>query len=108
MRSGKTLQRQEKDAANAAAANKGAPMKVTNRMAAAFARLVKEEKRSPFDAVQIMRALFPKMPCARTWYCHIAHGDLPVKYGAPQCQGRLDEGVASLRPRLARPRHWEL
>ena len=69
------------DAANAAAANKGAPMKVTSRMAAAFARLVKEEKRSPFDAVQIMRAQFPEVPCARTWYCHIAHGDLPVKHG---------------------------
>lgn len=69
------------DAANAAAANKGAPMKVTNRMAAAFAELVKNEKRSPFDAVQIMRTRFSNVPCARTWYCHIAHGDLPVKYG---------------------------
>ena len=73
------------DAANASAANKGAPMKVTSRMAAAFARLVKEEKRSPFDAVQIMRAQFPEVPCARTWYCHIAHGDLPVKHGETPC-----------------------
>ena len=60
-------------------------MKVTSRMAAAFARLVKEEKRSPFDAVQIMRAQFPEVPCARTWYCHIAHGDLPVKHGETPC-----------------------
>ena len=70
------------DAVNAAAANKGAPMKVTNIMEATFAKLVKEEKRSPFDAVQIMRAKFHKgIPCTRTWYNHIAHGDLSVKYG---------------------------
>jgi IS30 family transposase len=70
------------DAVNSAAANKGAPMKVTNMMAETFAKLVKEEKRSPFDAVQIMRTKFRKgTPCARTWYYHIAHGDLSVKYG---------------------------
>ena len=69
------------DAINAAAINKGTPMKVTNLMTALFTKLVKKEKRSPFDAVQIMRTIFSNVPCVRTWYYHIAHGDIPVKYG---------------------------
>ena len=69
------------DDVNSAAANKGTSMKVTNHMANKFTQLVKEEKRSPYDAVQIMRKENPKIPCVRTWYNHIAHGDIPVKYG---------------------------
>ena len=73
------------DNVNAGHANKGAPMKVTNRMAEKFAHWVRDGKLSPYDA-RCRLAEDPefkgrRIPCVRTWYKHLAVGDLPVKYG---------------------------
>lgn len=117
------------DAVNVAAEAKGPPMLVTNFMNKEFSRLVKTGHRSPFDAVCLLRKKFPdrKIPCTRTWYNHIAHGDIGVKYGetpyhpdrdrpkrqrphpAKTVPGRLQ--VAD-RPKAANersePGHWEM
>ena len=73
------------DGINAGHANKGAPMKVTNRLDAAFARLVREMRLSPYDAVCRMREdgrfAGSEIPCVRTWYNHIRTGDISVHYG---------------------------
>ena len=76
---------QAQDRINEGHANKGAPMKVTNRLDAAFARLVKEMRLSPYDAVCRMKE-DPQLegsaiPCVRTWYNHIKTGDISVHYG---------------------------
>ena len=75
------------DAVTESAGNKGAPMRVTNILAATFAHFVKDLRRSPYDAVCMMKKRFAgrHVPCARTWYNHIAHGDIPVKYGETPC-----------------------
>lgn len=64
-------------------ANRGPKMKLTNLVAAEFANLVVVEKRSPYDARQIIVAKFPdkNVPCVRTFYNHINHGDIGVHYG---------------------------
>ncbi len=73
------------DKINEGHANKGAPMKVTNKLDAAFAKLVKEKKLSPYDAVCHMKEdkelKGSAIPCARTWYNHIKAGDISVHYG---------------------------
>ena len=73
------------DSVNEGFANKGAPMKVTNRLDAAFARLVKGRGLSPYDAVCHMkedrRFAGSAIPCVRTWYNHIKAGDISVHYG---------------------------
>ena len=71
------------DAVNEGHGNKGAAMRVTNKLAAMFEELVLMQKLSPYDAVCRIRKALPGayVPCVRTWYNHIAHGDLAVKYG---------------------------
>ena len=72
------------DAGNA---NKGAGMKMTNLVAARFAELVLDPKRhlSPNSALAIMRSdkTFEgrKLPCLRSFYNHIDHGDIGVMRG---------------------------
>lgn len=77
------------DRVNEGHADKGAPMKVTNRLDAAFARLVKGMKLSPYDAVCRMkkdgRLEGSAIPCVRTWYNHIKAGDISVRYGETPC-----------------------
>lgn len=64
-------------------ANKGTPMRVTNLFAQRFAQLVTGEKRSPNDALEIIKAENPGKPhpCLRTLYYHIDRGDIGVLYG---------------------------
>ena len=66
-------------------ANKGAPMKVTNKLNVIFAKLVIERKLSPYDAVCHMKEDKElegvAIPCVRTWYNHIKHGDILVHFG---------------------------
>ena len=73
------------DNINEGYANKGAPMKVTNILDAIFAKLVKERKLSPYDAVCHMKEDKElegvAIPCVRTWYNHIKHGDISVHFG---------------------------
>ena len=73
------------DKINEGYANKGAPMKVTNKLNAAFTKLVKEMKLSPYDAVCRMKEdkelEGSAIPCVRTWYNHIKSGDISVHYG---------------------------
>ena len=79
------------DAVNRGNGNKGARMLVTNHLADRFAHYVLECGLSPYDAVCRMKDDFPgkHIPCVRTWYCHIGHGDIAVKYGqTPYHPGR--------------------
>jgi IS30 family transposase len=71
------------DAVNAGNLNKGARMLMTNLLAGRFAHYVLGCRLSPYDAVCRMRREMPgrRIPCVSTWYNHIAHGDIPVKYG---------------------------
>lgn len=73
------------DRVNEGFANRGAPMRVTNRLDAEFARLVKGMGLSPYDAVCRMREdrelEGSAIPCVRTWYNHIRAGDISVHYG---------------------------
>ena len=87
------------DAVNEGNGNKGAAMRVTNKLAALFADFVLGQKLSPYDAVCRMRKAMPGayVPCVRTWYNHIAHGDLAVKYGQTPYHPDRD------RPRRSRP-----
>lgn len=84
------------DAVSEGNGNKGAAMRVTNRQAALFAEFVLRQKLSPYDAVCRIRKAMPGayVPCVRTWYNHIAHGDLAVKYGQ-----------TPYRPDRDRPKH---
>jgi Transposase and inactivated derivatives, IS30 family len=65
-------------------AQKGPPMKMTNLVAREFARLVKEERRSPYDARMTILETHPAwhVPSLRTFYNHIEAGDIGVPYGA--------------------------
>ena len=101
------------DGVNAGHANKGAPMRVTNRMAEAFARLVKELKLSPFDA-RCRLAEDPefagrRVPCVRTWYKHIDVGDIGVHHGETPYHpdGRRRAGVKP-HPAKTVPTHLQL
>lgn len=71
------------DAVNRGNGNKGARMLVTNLLAARFSHYVLNCGLSPYDAVCRMKEDFPgrHIPCVRTWYYHIDHGDIGVKYG---------------------------
>ena len=84
------------DAVNKGNENKGARMRVTNIIADRFAHYVLECKLSPYDAVCRMKEDFPDkhIPCTRTWYYHIDHGDIAVKYGQ-----------TPYRPDRDRPKH---
>lgn len=99
------------DAVNEGLANKGAPMKVTNRMAARFAALVREERLSPYDArsrlAEDPEFAGREIPCVRTWYNHIDAGDLPVRHGeTPYHPGRRKK--SGERPHPARTLPWRL
>lgn len=84
------------DAVNEGNGNKGTAMRVTNKQATLFADLVLVRKLSPHDAVNRIKKALPGayVPCVRTWYNHIAHGDLAVKYGQ-----------TPYRPNRDRPKH---
>ena len=71
------------DNVNEGHANKGTKMIVTNKLSEEFAKYVKEKKLSPYDATCHLKEDHPndRIPHVRTWYKHIAHGDIPVHYG---------------------------
>ena len=64
-------------------AQMGAPMRLTAVVADRFRVLVVVEKRSPYDARQILSKEFPDkpLPCLRTFYNHIDAGDIGVAHG---------------------------
>ena len=119
------------DEINRNAANKGCPMRVTNVLDAKFAKLVKGMGLSPYDAVCRMKEdpelKGKRIPEPSTWYKHIRHGDISVRYGetpyhpdrerrkgtkphpAKTVPGRLQ---LSDRPKEAdersEPGHWEM
>lgn len=68
---------------NESVANRGPKMKFTNQINERFTYWVKTEKRSPFDARLHLVEEFgeDKVPCVRTFYNHIEHGDCGVHYG---------------------------
>lgn len=63
--------------------NRGPRVILTNMIDAELKRLIIDEKRSPYDAWKRLVKMFPdkRVPCVRTLYNHIAHGDSSVHYG---------------------------
>ena len=101
------------DDVNAGHANKGAPMKVTNRMAGKFAHWVKNEKLPPYDArwhlIEDPDFKGRRIPCVRTWYKHIAHGDIGVHYGeTPYHPDRKRRKGARPHPAKTVPTHLRM
>ena len=87
------------DSIRAGNANKGAAMRVANKLAELFKTFVLDKKLSPYDAVCRIKKALPGtyVPCVRTWDNHIAHGDLAVQYGQTPYHPNRD------RPKHPRP-----
>ena len=80
--------------------NMGAPMKLTVGMAILFRHAVLKLRRSPYDAMMMIREAMPDrdVPCLKTFYNHIEAGDIGVFHGqTPYRPGR--------RRRPPRPAH---
>ena len=72
-------------------ANMGARMRMTVQMANRLRGLIVEDRRSPYDAREILVREFPgrRIPCLRTIYNHIDAGDMGVDRGqTPYHPGR--------------------
>lgn len=62
--------------------NKGCPMKLKTTNGALLKIEIVDNKRSPYDAIETLRAKgITDLPCTRTVYNHIDHGDLGIRYG---------------------------
>lgn len=89
------------------ASQKGPAQKMTNIVAAEFAGLLSETdaRRSPYSAWIILKKRFADriLPCLRTFYNHIAAGDIGVEYGStPYHPGRKKRSTQS-HPAMTRP-----
>jgi len=109
-------------------AQKGTAQRITNHIAVALRRHIVELKKSPEHALHDMSAEgFASLPCARTVYNHIDHGDIGVlrgqtpyrpgakrKRGPPLARARKCPGNTSIeeRPPEVGARadfgHWEM
>ena len=79
-------------------ANKGCPMKVTNRMALRLQELILRGGCSPNHARETMVAEGFDMPHTRTIYNHIEHGDIGI------CHGQTPYHPKARRKRQEKPR----
>lgn len=87
-------------------ANMGTRMKLTAEMAALFRRHVLEGRRSPYDAMALIRAALPgaDVPCLRTFYNHVETGDTGVRRGdTPYHPGRRRRPKAPPHPARTAP-----
>lgn len=96
------------DSIDEGAANKGCAMRMTTAVAARIRELVRDGRRSPFNAVVIMRKEndFAWVPCARTVYNHIEHGDIGIsRSDTPYRRHRRKRVPAVPRRALNNPGH---
>ena len=95
------------DSVDEGAMNKGCAMRMTTEVAARLRELVRDGRRSPFNAVAIMRTEgFRWVPCARTVYNHIEHGDIGIsRSDTPYRRHRRRKGPVVPRRALTNPGH---
>ena len=87
-------------------ANMGARMRMTVQMANRLRVLIVEERRSPYDAREILARELPgrRLPCLRTIYNHIDAGDMGVNRGeTPYHPGRRRRPKRNAHPAKVRP-----
>lgn len=88
------------DAVDAGAMNKGCAMRMTTAVASRLRTLIRKDRRSPFNAIAIMRREgFAWVPCARTVYNHINRGDIDIS--ADDTPYRRHRRKRFVRPRRA-------
>ena len=87
-------------------ANMGARMRMTVQMANRLRVLIVEERRSPYDAREILARELPgrRLPCLRTIYNHIDAGDMGVNRGeTPYHPGRRRRPKRNAHPAKVLP-----
>ena len=91
---------------DAGKANMGAGMRMTAQMANRLRILIVEQRRSPYDAREILARELPgrRIPCLRTVYNHIDAGDMGVSRGeTPYHPGRKRRPKRNAHPAKVLP-----